>query len=78
MLTESKKEDHSNGTWPPGHKVNFVAPNDNNNDINNTHMLDSSDEKYEVESDYEMSDKEYDLHYHDELFVEYNAHPTMK
>ena len=25
-----------------------------------------------------MSDEEYDLYYHDELFVEYNSHPTPK
>ena len=28
--------------------------------------------------EYEMSNEEYDLYYHDELFVEYNSHPTPK
>ena len=56
MLTESKKEDHSNGTCPPGHKANSVAPNGNNNNINNTHMLDSSDDENESELNYEMKD----------------------
>ena len=41
-------------------------------------MLDSSNDKDESELDYDISDKEYDLYYHDELFVEYNSHPTPK
>ena len=79
MLTESKKEDHSSsGTCPPGHKANLVAPNGNNNNINNTHMLDLSNDEDELGIDYKMSDKEYDLYYHDELFIEYNSHLTPK
>ena len=32
-------------------------------------MLDSSDDEDELELEYKMSDEEYDLYYHDELFV---------
>ena len=41
-------------------------------------MLDSSNDEGEMELDYKMSDEEYDLYYHDELFVEYNCHSTPK
>ena len=55
MLTESKKEDRSNGTCPLDIKANSVAPNRNNNNNNNnivgTIMLDSSDEEDELELD---------------------------
>lgn len=34
--------------------------------------------KDELELDYEISDEEYDIYYHDELSVEYNSHPTPK
>ena len=43
---------------------------------NNTNRLDTSNDEDGLE--YEMSDKDYDLNYHDELFVEYNLHPTPK
>ena len=76
VLIESKKEDHSNGTRPPGRKANSVAPNTNTNNIDDTTMLDSSDDEDEVE--YEMSDEQYDLYYHDEMYVEYNSHPIPK
>ena len=69
MLTESKKEDHSNKTRPPGCKANLVALNSNNN-INNTHMLDSSNDEDEMKIEYEMSNKEYDLYYHAEVYIE--------
>ena len=80
ILAESKKEDNNNGTCPPGHKANSVVlnGNNNNNNINNTNMLDLSDDDDETELDYEMSDEEYDLYYHDRLFVEYKSHPTPK
>ena len=53
MLTESKKEDRSNGTCPPGHRANSVALNRNNNNNNNNNivdamMLDSSNEEDEL------------------------------
>ena len=83
MLLERRKEDRINKTCPLGHKANSVAPNSNNNNNNNiivedVSMLDSSDDESEVELDYEMSDEEYDLYYHSELFVEYNSPPTPK
>ena len=82
-FTGVRKTDRINKTCPLGHKVNLVAPNGNNNNNNNNNiaganMLDSSDEEDELELDYEMSDEEYDLYYHDELFVEYNSYPTLK
>ena len=47
MITDVKKEDHINETCPLGHKANFVAPDGNNNniDIKDVNMLDSSDER---------------------------------
>ena len=46
--------------------------------VEDVNMLDSSDDDIEVELDYNMSDEEYDLYYHNELFVEYNSPPTPK
>ena len=64
------------------HRANLVAQNWNNNsnknNIADANMLDSSDEKNELDIDYEMSDEEYDSYYYYELFVEYNSHPTPK
>ena len=56
MLTESKKEDHSNGTRPPGRKANSVSPNTNTNNIDDTNMLDSSNDEDELK--YTISDAE--------------------
>ena len=86
MLLEQRKEDRSNGNHPLGCKANLVALNRNNNNNNNNNnnivedvnMLDSSDDDSEVELDYEMSDEEYDLYCHNELFAEYNTPPTPK
>ena len=65
MLHDVRKEDSINETCPLGHKENLVAPNGNNNNNNNNsnieikdvNMLDSSDDKDEVELDYKMSDE---------------------
>ena len=57
----------------------MVDPNSNNNsniNITEGNILDLSDEEDELEIYYEMSDEEYSFYYHDELFVEYNSHPT--
>ena len=71
------KEDLIIKTFPLGNTENLVAPNVNNNiDNNSTIMLDTSDDKDELE--YEISDEDYDLYYHDELFVKYNLYPTLK
>ena len=70
MLTEVRLEYWTNATYPPGHKATSVAPNcNNNNNIADANMLDSSDED-------EMSDEKYDLYYHDELIVNYHSYPT--
>ena len=74
--SEMLREDCSDGTCSLGHRGNLVALNGNNNNINNNmnmNMLNTSDGEGDLE--YEISDKEYDLYYHDELFVEYNSHP---
>ena len=77
MLTESKKEDCSNGIRPPDVKANPVALDSNN-------MLDLSDDEMRndnIEIECEMSDaerKRYKVYYHDELYGEYNSHPTPK
>ena len=62
-------------------KASLVALNSNNNDINdsmNMNMLNMSDDDIQWDLEYEMSDDEYDLYYHNELFVEYNSNPTLK
>ena len=79
MLTESKKEDRSNRNRPPDIKANPVALDTNTNNIADKNMLDLSDDEDELE--FEMSDFErklYKMYYHDEMYVEYNCHPTPK
>ena len=78
VTSKMLKEDRSNKTFPLGNKANSVVPNgnNNNNNINSLNMLDSSDDEDEFE--WKMSDEEYDLYYHDDLFVEYNSNPTLK
>ena len=83
MLLEQRKEDRTNRTHLLGCKANLVAPNSNNNNnttivVEDVNMFDSSDDESDVELDYEMSDEEYDLYYHNKLFVEYNSPPTWK
>ena len=78
ITSEMLKEVCVNETCSLGHKANLVALNSSNNNISNNmnmNMLKKSDEEDELE--YEVSDKEYDLYYHNALFVEYNSHPTL-